>query len=135
MKKSIAIITMLLVFLIARAQDQKRIVVDRNVTLSGPLYAITLEKDPKNLSVMKDGVKWYLENKNIGHKNFITFWITTPDGTESEYHSWHEHGVAIIVLREDGKTNYVVKDDTFSYVRIVEVDGKNAVHLHTLMLE
>ena len=137
MKKSIAIIALLLAVLTASAQDSKRIIVDRNMTLSGALYAITKEDSmtPKNFQVANDGVKWYIKNANIGGQNFVTFWIETPSGSTLEYNSWSEHGVAVHIIQDGDKTNYVIKDDTFSYLRMVEFEGKHAVHLYTFMLK
>ena len=137
MRKLIALLLLLLAVHTASAQESKRIVVDRNMTLSGTLYAFTKEEEIKdeNFKIANEGVKWHIKNMTAGGENYVSFWIETPSGSTIEYNSWKEHGVAVYIVKDDGKTNYVVKDDTFSYLRMVEINGKHAVQLCTLMLQ
>lgn len=137
MKKIIVLLVLMLAVLTASAQDTKRIIVDRNMTLSGTLYAFTKDEQVKdeNFQIANEGVKWYIKNMAAGGQNFVTFWIETPSGSTLEYNSWKEHGVAVYIIKDKDKTNYVIKDDTFSYLRMVEINGKHAVQLCTLMLK
>lgn len=107
--------------------------VDRNCTLIGEAFAIcktdSLERDAVPC---EKGTKWFITNNRIGDDNYVSFYIETPDGRKKEFNHWEKHDVCVyIIKREDGKKHYVVCDDIFNYLMLVQSGEKHLVQLLT----
>ena len=122
MKKVLSIAIMLLMVISVSAQKR---VIDRNLTLNGPLEAYTKSEKVTGENIIKceKGTEWYLENKRIGEENHVTFWIQTPDGNKHEMQYWHGHETEIMMMNEDGTKFFYVYDDTFIYVGLTQIKG------------
>ena len=134
MKKVLFLFMMCMAVISAYSQN-KHVVIDRNCKLSGQAFAIlkTEKVSPQDAQFLSDGSQWYIDNKRIGNKNYVSFWIETPNGKKKEYNSWNDHGVTVYILNGDeGTKSYTVSDDTFCYLVIIEIEkGKYLIQLHT----
>lgn len=138
MRKVFLLIFVMLAAITASAQDNFRII-DRNVTFSGPVFALCKSKEVTNKTAIKygDGFTFYIKNDRVGNDNFISFWIETLDGNISEYNSWKDNDVHIKMLKtEKGNNVYIISDDTFKYLTAIGMeDGKYGIQLYTTLNE
>ena len=130
MKKALSITIMLLMAITMSAQKR---IVDRNLIFNGKLLAYSKAEIPNddNAIVCEPGTEWYLENKHIGHDNYVSFWIQTSDGRRFESQYWKGNKVCIMTNKEDGKKFYFVFDDTYMYVSMTEWRDGYILHLYT----
>lgn len=135
MKKLLFITTMLLMAIVTSAQEMRA--VDRNLTLNGPLIAYFKAEKPteKNIIPCEEGTEWYLQNQRIGENNHITFWIQTPEGRRIENQYWHGNGVAIVLIKDEGKNYYHVFDNDFYYLKIAVLEDTHTLQLFTRIRE
>ena len=103
-------------------QAQKVKEVKNNVSLSGDVVAYC--SSPKfdcDSPYLPAGFKWHLNNKVVLKKNFITFHISGPDGTEYANDIWPEGCVIKSIMSKESHL-YCVEDSTARYLFIIEKD-------------
>ena len=111
--------------------------IDRDVTFSGSLLGFCKSKEvSKETATFYKDTKWFIKNARVGSDNYVSFWIETNNGRQSEYNSWKGHNVVVTIHQSDGRTHYFVSDDTFRYLTAVETDdGIYGIQLFTTLKE
>ena len=136
MEKVLSLMLVMSAVLTASAQVDC-ITIDRDVTFSGPLFAICKGKELNKNTVTRyeDGVTFYIKNSRVAGSNYVSFWIETTDGRQREYNSWKDNDLHVSMCNTDKGTNaYVISDDTFKYLTAIEMDdGKYGVQLFTFL--
>ena len=127
--KKVVLLLLALMLSISTVKAQKVINMNREFSVTGTLkeYCVTEELD--GLFKVKKGVNWHLENSPYNEQNYIRFWIETPNGEQEEYKSWKGKEIKIVmILNEDGKKNYLIRDDLFQHLIIMQLEEGYLVH-------
>lgn len=129
MKRLTNLLMMLIIICTVKAQSR---IIDMNRTFSVTetltKYCTTESFD--QLKGVKPGVKWHLENEPLTDgTNYVRFWIELPDGTTTDDKKWRGKDIRVTLLvTEEGKKFYAVKDDEFDHLNIMQLDEGYLVH-------
>lgn len=138
MKKSLFIMLMLSIGLMAQAQEQTdstRVdsvqvenkadsvrVVDMNRTFSVGGNALMLLRSNNASKKDMKPLAWTLKNDRIGDTNIVVLEVKNRRTGETEaYQTWSEGVNVTMSILKDGTTMYDVSDDLFSHLRIMKV--------------
>ena len=127
--KKVVLLLLALMLSISTVKAQKVINMNREFSVTGTLkkYCVTEELD--GLINVKKGVNWHLENSPYNEQNYIRFWIETPNGEQEEYKVWKGKEIKIVmILNEDGGKNYLIRDDLFQHLIIMQLEEGYLVH-------
>lgn len=130
--KKILLLLFALITVVAKAQIHN---LNREFNVTNTAFAMCETEDlQKDLVTFKDGVKWHLENSPIGDKNYVRFWIETPDGEKLKRQTWNGDNIKVFLnVNEKGKKSFLVGDDLFLHLRIMEFDFGWVVHLCSVL--
>ena len=135
MKKLLFLLIGMLVASIMSAQENESKFIDmnRDFKVSGECAFFCKTESP-NPSDACDLI-WELSNQRIGEDNFVILIVKDKNDKIIESVTWKEN-IDVFLLKTGEKRNYIVNDDTFSHLRIIEQDkGKYAVHLYSDLLK
>ena len=124
MRKSIAIITLLLAVLTASAQQ--RIDMNRSFDVSGTAFIFSKADQITKSDYIP--TKWNLKNNHVGGNNYLIFSAQNAKTGESLALQAFDENIGIqLRIGEDGKKTYVVYDNDFFHLMITEIDGGTAI--------
>lgn len=148
MKKLLSIIALLLVGMMASAQETtptdstkaKPEIVDMNRTFSIGGKAIMCLRSNEASKRSLQALEWTLKNDRIGDTNIVVLDVkNAKDGSTVAHQSWSDGvNVRMYVTEENGKKDpsiCEVYDDMFSHLRIVYTKMGNAIMFYSEMLK
>ena len=144
MKRTLTMIALLLVMVVASAQTEndttkksknpvvEKIMLDRtfNISDNAVLFtkAVTVNKGSFGL------YEWNLKNDRIGESNIIVFDIKNKKtGYNVAHQSWSEDTHVRMDIYANGEKAYYVEDDMFIHLMIVPVQGKYGIIMNSIL--
>ena len=120
------------VALLASAKDRY---IDMNRTFSVSGKAVMLMKTKVTDDHEFQDLRWTLSNQHFNSGNVLTLDVTDATTGEVVAHQmWHGEESINMVIREDGKKAYLVYDQDFYHLRILETPIKGFPDYFTIML-
>lgn len=126
MKKVLSIIALLLIGMVASAQETAKAeleTVDMNRTFSVGGKAIMCLRSKEASKKSLHALEWTLKNDRIGDTNIVVLDVkNAKDGSTVAHQSWSEGVMVRMKVKDKKPVVYEVYDDMFSHLRIVDVD-------------
>ena len=130
--KKVLLMMMCMMAMTMQAQDV--INMNRNFNLSGKCVLYTKTKAPQPTD--KGDYRWELKNSTATGENFVTLTMYDADGHAFDSASFHD-GIIVFMMKneEDDTKSIFVNDDTFSHLRIYEIEKDTyCVHLYSSLI-
>ena len=126
MKKVLSIISLLLIGMVAGAQETAKAeleTVDINRTFSVGGKAIMCLRSKEASKKSLQALEWTLKNDRIGDTNIVVLDVkNAKDGSTVAHQSWSEGVMVRMKVKNKKPVLYEVYDDMFSHLRIADVD-------------
>lgn len=126
MKKALLFFALLLVGMMASAQDTAKVemeTVDMNRTFSVGGKAIMCLRSKEASKRSLQALEWTLKNDRIGDTNIVVLDVkNAKDGSTVVHQSWSEGVMVRMKVKDKKPALYEVYDDMFSHLRIADVD-------------
>ena len=126
MKKVLSIIALLLIGMVASAQETAKAeleTVDMNRTFSVGGKAIMCLRSKEASKKSLQALDWTLKNDRIGDTNIVVLDVkNAKDGSSVAHQSWSEGVMVRMKVKDKKPVVYEVYDDMFSHLRIADVD-------------
>ena len=126
MKKVLSIIALLLIGMVASAQETAKAeleTVDMNRTFSVGGKAIMCLRSKEASKKSLQALDWTLKNDRIGDTNIVVLDVkNAKDGSTVAHQSWSEGVMVRMKVKDKKPVVYEVYDDMFSHLRIADVD-------------
>lgn len=126
MKKVLSIIALLLIGMVASAQETAKAeleTVDMNRTFSVGGKAIMCLRSKEASKKSLQALEWTLKNDRIGDTNIVVLDVkNAKDGSTVAHQSWSEGVMVRMKVKDKKPVVYEVYDDMFSHLRIADVD-------------
>lgn len=126
MKKVLSIIALLLIGMVASAQETAKAelgTVDMNRTFSVGGKAIMCLRSKEASKKSLQALEWILKNDRIGDTNIVVLDVkNAKDGSTVAHQSWSEGVMVRMKMKDNKPVVYEVYDDMFSHLRIADVD-------------
>ena len=135
MKKALLFFALLLIGMMASAQQNNAILIKEQVKLAGSMNQYWETSDTDDISPGDKGARWHLNTDKDGN---ITFWIDVPllGLYNLSKTTWKNDEAALALNTIDGLRCYIVARPPYSHLRIMEYDkDKWLVHLCTIIQE
>ena len=126
MKKVLSIIALLLIGMVASAQETAKAeleTVDMNRTFSVGGKAIMCLRSKEASKKSLQALEWTLKNDRIGDTNIVVLDVkNAKDGSTIAHQSWSEGVMVRMKVKDKKPVVYEVYDDMFSHLRIADID-------------
>jgi len=126
MKKALSIIALLLIGMVASAQETVKAeleTVDMNRTFSVGGKAIMCLRSNNASKKSLQALEWTLKNDRIGDTNIVVLDVkNAKDGSTVAHQSWSDGVMVKMKVKDKKPVVYEVYDDMFSHLRIADVD-------------
>ena len=126
MKKALSIIALLLIGMVASAQETAKAeleTVDMNRTFSVGGKAIMCLRSKEASKKSLQALEWTLKNDRIGDTNIVVLDVkNAKDGSTIAHQSWSVGVMVRMKVKDKKPVVYEVYDDMFSHLRIADID-------------
>jgi hypothetical protein len=134
MKKIIFILVTLVSFISASAQEEKIIDMNRTFNISGECIMFSKTPVPKREDLCN--LTFEFANKVLINENSVTLKLKDADGHAVDFYSWNDGVHIMLLIGKDGNKMYTVSDDTFSHLRIMEIEkGKWGISVSSELID
>ena len=123
MNMRLTFLILLLLSCITTKGQSNPTILDADFQMNGTMTLFWETEDPQNISNADEGCKWHLEQKKENGKRIVTFWIDMSDPKLKQLNktTWKDAVVTMVIV-EDKKKMYVVRDYQFRHLTIMEYD-------------
>lgn len=139
MKKVLSIIALLLIGMVASAQDSTKVdleTVDMNRTFSVGGKAILCLRSSNANKKSFQALEWTLKNDRIGDTNIVVLdVINKKDDSTVAHQSWSDNVKIRMKVKNKKPVLYEIYDDMFSHLRIADIGNMWVILFYSEMLE
>jgi len=134
MKKLFFILVTLVSVLSVRAQEEKVIDMNRTFNISGECIMFSKTVVPKREDLCN--LTFEFANKVLINENSVTLKLKDTEGHAVDFYSWNDGVHILLLIGKDGNKIYTVNDDTFSHLRIMEIEkGKWGISVSSELID